>query len=93
MEAGNHLNLTQNRIQTITNDPFLDFKSFHVLDLIHRIDIHLDTLQACFASINFVDEGVYLYAEDSCLRTLESLQNSEVVVYNLGLSRGSYNVQ
>jgi hypothetical protein len=46
----NHLNLTQNRIQTITNDSFLDFKSFHVLDLSLRIDIHTDTLQACFAS-------------------------------------------
>ena len=45
----NRLNLTQNRIQTISNDSFLD--------LSHTIDIHLDTLQACFASIHFVHEG------------------------------------
>jgi hypothetical protein len=35
---------------------------------------------------------VPLCVEDSCLRSLESLQNWEVVVYNLGLSGGSYNV-
>ena len=53
----NRLNLTQNRIQTISNDSFLDFKSFYVLDLSSNIDIHLDTLQACFASIHFVTDG------------------------------------
>ena len=53
----NRLNLTQNRIQTISNDSFLDFKSFYVLDLSSNIDIHLDTLQACFASIHFVPQG------------------------------------
>ena len=35
----NRLNLTQNRIQTISNDSFLDFKSFYVLDLRSNIDI------------------------------------------------------
>jgi hypothetical protein len=39
----NHLNLTQNRIQTISNDSFLDFTSFYVLDLSSNIDMHLDT--------------------------------------------------
>ena len=53
----NHLNLTQNRIQKISNDSFLDFKSFYVLDLSSNIDIQLDTLQACFASIHFVPGG------------------------------------
>jgi hypothetical protein len=42
----NRLNLTQNRIQTISNDSFLDFKSLYVLDLSSNIEIHLDTLQA-----------------------------------------------
>ena len=37
--------------------------------------------------------SVYLYEEDSCLRSLESSQNSEVVVYNICLSRGSCNVE
>ena len=53
----NRLNLTQNRIQTISNDSFWDFKSFHILDLSSNIAIHLDTLQACFASIHFGREG------------------------------------
>lgn len=53
----NRLNLTQNRIQTIANDSFVDFKSFYVLDLSSNIDIHLDTLQACFASIHFGPES------------------------------------
>ena len=53
----NYLNLTQNRIQTISNDSFLDFKSFFVLDLSSNIDIHLDSLQACFAIIHFVPGG------------------------------------
>jgi hypothetical protein len=53
----NYLNLTQNRIQTISNDSFLDFKSFFVLDFSSNIDIHLDSLQACFAIIHFVPGG------------------------------------
>ena len=53
----NRLNLTQNRIQTISNDSFLDFTSLYVLDLSSNIDMHLDTLQACFASIHFVSKG------------------------------------
>jgi hypothetical protein len=39
------------------NDSFLDFKSFYVLDLSSNIDIHLDTLQACFASMHFLPQG------------------------------------
>ena len=53
----NRLNLTQNRIQTISNDSFLDFKLFYVLDLSSNIEIHLDTLQACFASMHFFPGG------------------------------------
>ena len=53
----NRLNLRQNRIQTISNDSFLDFKSFYVLDLSSNIEIHLDTLQACFASMHFLPQG------------------------------------
>ena len=53
----NRLNLTQNRIQTISNDSFLDFKSFYALDLSSNIEIHIDTLQACFASMHFVRDG------------------------------------
>ena len=53
----NRLNLTQNRIQTISHDSFLDFKSFYILDLSYNIEIHLHALQACFASIHFVPEG------------------------------------
>jgi hypothetical protein len=44
------------------------------------------------ASMTHSRRSLYLYVENSCLRTLESLQKAEVVVYNLGLSRGSYNV-
>ena len=53
----NRLNLTQNRIQTISHDSFLDFKSFYMLDLSYNIEIHPDTLQACFASMHFGREG------------------------------------
>ena len=73
----NRLNLTQNRIQTISNNSFLDFKSLHILDLSSNRAIRLDTLQACFASIHFGREGS-LY-----LRNLRNVFRSGIIPQNI----------